>query len=513
MGGLVTRAQPGQFQLKYEKLLRWGALLLVEYHMLVCSFREVLPGYGAPFYRYEKWFGLLLVIALFTYLLITVARFPKTAYRISVLLKRMVSYEQLYMVWVFVWYVVSCVARHFLLGGKQFQGDNDWWIFMTGLMALILFPLGRFMGSERAKRLIDPMLKIVLIPHIPVWGWALERYLYRHIIVFPSGGRLDIVPGGAMSFGYNQNITGAGAAIMLGLCLYMIATQKSWRKVYYAFGAVIYLAILILTNCRTSWYASVLMLAAACFLWCWNFPKSKSKICRAAAGVLLAAVCILLLHLFRSGMFVLEEKTWKAASEATVTTQSVVPNKGQKYDVNVLTSKVSGQTTKRDDHAQSVELAVAPREANGYYSGRIELYRACFKVMFSRKYCFLFGVTPGGVDQATYGIEGVERHYNHAHNFIIQMGVSFGVPTMLATIVFLISVFVRCWRVLFWNPGKHFKGYWMLVPILLFLVAEDMMESFLNVSAWSMTCAAFYLFAGWVVAMDCEDREHPRFLF
>ena len=504
---------PCDLQLTYEKLLRWAALILVEYHMLVCSFREILPGYGEPLYRYEKWFGLLLVIALVIYLLVSMVLFPRTMWRIQLLLRRLVSYEQLYMVWVFIWYIVSCTAGNFFIGGNFFRGNNDWWLFMTGLMAFVLFPLGRFLGSNRAKRVIDPMLKIILIPHIMVWGWALERYLYRHVIYFPSGGKLDVVTGGAMSFGYNQNITGAGAAIMLGLCLYMVVTQKSWRKIYYGVGGIVYLGILTLTNCRTSWYAAALMMAVASFLVGWYGLEKRGWLTRIGSGILLVVICIVTLHGFRIGMFALEEKTWTAASETRLKAMNTEQYVQRSTAAPVLLSSgASGSISPENSNTgiKAKEMAVKPRVADGNLTGRIPLYKACLQVMFSRKYCFLFGVTPDAVGQVTYGYPGVNRIYGHAHNFILQMGISYGVPTMLATVVFLISILVRCLRVLFLSRKKPFAGFWALVPVVLFLISEDMMESYLNVSAWSMTCSAFYLFAGWITAMDFEDLQAQR---
>ena len=83
----------------------------------------------------------------------------------------------------------------------------------------------------------------------------------------------------------------------------------------------------------------------------------------------------------------------------------------------------------------------------------------------------------------------------------------YGVPTMLFTVAFLVLLTVRCIRVLFVSKELLFQGFWMIPVILAALVAEDMMESFLNLSAWGMTCITFYLFAGWIVAMDQEQRQ------
>ena len=58
--------------------------------------------------------------------------------------------------------------------------------------------------------------------------------------------------------------------------------------------------------------------------------------------------------------------------------------------------------------------------------------------MFSRKLVFFFGVPSLDLGAAIYGMYGIENHYIHAHNFILTMGVYYGVPTMIFAAVFLV---------------------------------------------------------------------------
>ena len=126
--------------------------------------------------------------------------------------------------------------------------------------------------------------------------------------------------------------------------------------------------------------------------------------------------------------------------------------------------------------------------------------------MLSRKLIFFFGVPSLDIGSAVFGRYDIDFAYLHAHNFLLTTGMTYGVPTMIFAAVFLVSVFVRCFRVLFIHKKTLFRGFWMIPVILAALVAEDMMESYLCVSAWSMTCITFYLFSGWIVAMDKENK-------
>lgn len=499
-----------------EKTLFWAVIFLAEYHMFACSFREVLPGYSESFFRYERWIGAAILAALVVYLVVSAVRFPETIRRIKHLFRRLCSFEQAYMLWVFVWYIVVLAVWQVIKGEEiSLFKENDWWLFEQVLMSFVFFPLPRILGSQRTKRLIEPMIKLVLIPHMLVWAWILLQYFKMNYITFPSGGVLHVGENMSLSFGYNQNITGAGALIMMALCIYMIATQKTLRKLPYFFGVMIYLIILILTNCRTSWYCTLLIGICSIFFAVWFGLKNKPWLLRFGLGILAAVLSILFLNWLRGEVFVLLDASYarirnqaasaEAAEAAARTAQIYGPSllKGHRsLQAGSLSAiPLAAETGTAADVARTIE------KDSGTLSGRIPLYKATLDVMFSRKLIFFFGIPSTDFGAAVYGRYGISKYYPHPHNFLLTMGVYYGVPTMLFTAAFLVSLLARCFRILFINKKPLFQGFWMIPVILAALVAEDMMESFLNLSAWSMTCITFYLFAGWVVAMDKEARD------
>ena len=128
--------------------------------------------------------------------------------------------------------------------------------------------------------------------------------------------------------------------------------------------------------------------------------------------------------------------------------------------------------------------------------------------MFHSRYCFLFGVTPVDVGIYLFGLFGVNKVFPSAHNFFLQMGVSYGVPCMLITIAFTISLLVRSVRLLFIYKETLPPGFWMIPIVSLSMLAQDMTEAYLN-SGGTLVCVFFYVFSGWIVAMDREQR-HSR---
>ena len=517
----ALRTPDRQFQHTYERILFWAVIFLAEFHMFACSFREVLPGYSDPFFRLERWIGTVILAALLIFFGISVFCYPGTFVKLKALFWKMCSFEQAYMLWVFVWYIVVLTVWQVIKGNDiNLFKENDWWLFEQALMSFVFFPLPRILGSKRTKKLIEPMIKLVLIPHMLVWAWVLWQYFRMNYISFPSGGVLERYEGTSLSFGYNRNITGAGAMIMMALCLYFIATQEKLRKIPYFFGLAVYLAILLLSNCRTSWYSTLLIGILGSFFAVWFGLKGRPWLFRFFLGVILAVGCVIFLHWLRGEMFILLDASYTrlqnaaAAAEMTQayaqTAQAYGPSLLKASSVsfcpNFLSSSFSSiplaaETGTAADYARTLE------SDSGGLSGRVPIYKACLDVMFSRKLIFLFGIPYTDFGATMYGRYGIQTYYNHAHNFLLTMGVYYGVPTMFFTAAFLVSVFVRCFQVLFINKKLIFQGFWMIPVILVALVAEDMMESFLNLSAWSMTCITFYLFAGWIVAMDSDQRQ------
>ena len=513
-----------QFQRTYESILFWAIIFLAELHIFACSFREILPQNSKPIFRLECMIGAAIIVALVIYLGISSVRYPDTFSRLKLLLRRLCSLEQTYMLWMFVWYLVVVAVWQMIKGSSvNLFKENARSFFVQALMTFVFFPLPRILGSERAKKLIEPMIKLVLIPHMIVWAWILLQYFQMNFITFPSGGKLEMIDNNgysALSFGFNQIRTAAGALVMMALCVYYIATQKSWRKLPYVFGVIVYFAILVLTNCRSSWYSSLLIAAGCSFLAVWFGLKEKHWLLRIIIGILLAAIGIQVLTWLRGKLFILLVTSHNriletaAATEAAQTAVQTIQSYGPstlKAHIPVASRAISSGSFSVPLASESGTAADYARTAGGddagYLSGRIPIYKACMEVMFSRKLIFFFGIPSSDFAAAIYGRYGITKYYHHAHNFLLETGMSYGVPTMLFTAAFLISLAVRCIRVLFVNKKPLFQGFWMVPVILAALLAEDMMESFLNLSAWGMTCITFYLFAGWIVAMDKEQRK------
>ena len=336
-------------------------------------------------------------------------------------------------------------------------------MYITGLMTFVMFPLASAIGNHKMEKLVPFMLKIVVIPYTVFLVWVLWHYLHLHTVVFPSGNLLLMNGEFSLEIGGNRNHAGADGLTVLALCLYLAAAQKSWRKLPYCFCALVCYAVLVYSNCSTSWYACLLLGAAAAFLSVSSRLGKMKAVLRFSAGLLAAAIVVFLLYWTRNSLFSLP---------ACVLRQS-----GILFDPGAA--------------ARTFETGL---------SGRGPLYRACLYVLSHNRYAFLFGVTPSDIGLVTHGMYGIEDIYPHAHNIFLQMGMSYGVPFMLLTVAFCISLAIRSLRILRYGDRLS-PGARMIPVVVLCMLAQDMTEAYLN-SGGTMAVVAFYLFAGWIVELD-----------
>ena len=511
-------------QKKTETILYYAALVLAEFYLLPCVFRHMIN--TETWIDAQQWYALILSLAALVWWLAVKCPQLRQEEERRRLLQRFGSYEQVYVVFVFFWYILSVALRQYTVGGAHFR-DNDLWMFITGLVAFLFFPLARYAGKEKAKRTIETLLHTLVIPFGVFSVWLIWQYFNRNFVCFPSGRRLEVEPPAILFYtGVNHVSIGRQAMVMLGLSLYMIVTQKPWLKILYSLCFASFFVFLILTNVRASWYMTAAMLTCAAFLFCWNRFENRKQLQRIAVGIVLAAAVALCCHLLRDGVFRLLEMAWTAEGGTVQITEAAdmkgLPGPSARHIQTLAYGPADsgGQPAAPQPLAKEPPPDEAENEAaykrtvsDNLFSfrERIALYRASIFVMFTSRYRFLFGVTPSDVNATLAGIYGLSRTYGyvHAHNFFLQMGVAFGVPTMIATILFAVSLLVRSIRIIFINRRKVFSGAWMICLLVLTFLGADMFESGLNASP-DFFCPAFYLLAGWLVSLDMDTRAPKK---
>ncbi len=499
-----------QVQIKENKVLYWAAFSLAEAYLLASCFRDVLPFFRTAI-RYFKWAAAIIACA--AVILVFVSAKKNTAGRGDLIAhaRGFLTYEQLFLAFLFFWYIFTCLLRQHITWGHQLKA-NATWIFVTGMTSFLFFPFAQYSGREKAKQRIELLLKPVLVLYAVFVAWLLWQYFHANYITLPSGLTLKMINASILQLGeMNHNVLARYGLTMMGISLYFLITQKPAVKILYGVCVVLFSAFMILTNSRTNWYVSFAMLVTTAFLFGWTNLDGRNWFMRVGVSVLAAVAIGIFYQWLRGAVFNLLETAIKLSSNGgsvTVSAAAAASNPVIKPQT-MACSGYTGVYSASQVHLKSQIRTFDPSDAS--FGGRMVIYRGCIKVMLHSRYCFLFGLTPSDIVPVLRELENVYPYYDfaHAHNFFLQMGIAYGVPTMLGTIVFAFSLLIRSVRLVFINRNKYFYGAWFVPVFTMYILAGDMLEAELN-SSTEIICVVFYLFAGWLVALDETTREKKR---
>ncbi len=465
--------QVSDFQRKFEKILQIAVFVLAGIHMTLVPFRYAVD--ILPFQLFELWFGLIIVLIAAVYLSLTKIIFPNTWFRIKALCKKMSCYEQYFMIGLVVWSVIICWYYQSITGDKYIRA-HDWIFFDMTISALVLLPMAKFLEKDKAKRRIEFLLHVVIGSYTIFTLWSLWNIFHLHVITLPSGGQIGMDNQTRLYLGCHYNITGAIALTMLAVCIYMILQKQKVLKAVYIIAAAAHVIIVMLSNSRTVFIAGLVMIAAAAFLFSWNLLGNRSMRVRICAGLAAACVFSVIFWSIRPLTFSLFEHITHYR-ELLGSSQSIP---GELVDSS---QSISGDVRKITD-----------------LNGRSKIWIASLKVMFSSVRTFLFGVTLAGTTPALTRIGGITFEAAHAHNAVLQVGVAFGVPAMIAFIIFLICIFMKSIRILFVKNEQLFCHAYMVPVVILCLVVMNLAEAYL-VGYYAIMSSVFFLFCGWVLEM------------
>lgn len=121
--------------------------------------------------------------------------------------------------------------------------------------------------------------------------------------------------------------------------------------------------------------------------------------------------------------------------------------------------------------------------------------------MTTSRFNFLFGVTPAAVSNAITVFGNYSKEIAHAHNSILQIGVSCGAMVMTLYVVFLLNIALKCFQCI--SNKNNQKVYSVLIGIVICILLINMMEAFLF-EYFSISSCIFYLCAGFLFENNIE---------
>ena len=548
-----SMTQLSRFLALYRSALRLGVILLTELFIIVSLMQYAIPEHD--YLKHEKRLGAAILLAALLYVVIVACVDRDELRKVGGLIRRMCCFEQIMLILVLLWYILGCAVRSRLDSEPLFK-FNDNRLFMFTMTTFAFYPFMTLMGREYAKRIFEGMVHFTMAIYTVFCAWCVWKYYRVEFFTFPSGLRLqNYREGVSMMIGGNINITAAAAVVMLGLCMYMILTQKRAVKILYILAAIVHLMVMILTNSRTSYLAFLCMVVAAGFLFTWDSLQKSNYFVRFAAGLIVAALCAGAVYAARGSLIkmfshvyptYLEQQAQAAAEEAAakqaaeeaaheILKEELAPKEEaaeQAVEAETVAAEqaAAGETAAETAAAEEPAAEPAPAEEPAAepaptpiqtpygdetarkmddLNGRVSVWMTAIKIIRSSKDHFLFGVSPVFVKTQLEKVSGFDRSIPHAHNGILQVGVGIGAPAMLMFLLFELAIIVRCLIIVFRGWGTPFRYSWVIPVILMGILVIELVESMLF-AMQRVNLPVFYVLAGWTVSVTREISNKKK---
>ncbi|MBR6955310.1 MAG: O-antigen ligase family protein [Clostridia bacterium] len=474
------------FQRHYELFLQIAAAVVVCFHFWLSVTRhmwapenqmfrsDILP----PLMTADLWLAILYGLAVLLYVMISAAYLPKSFDRIKAAIKRYFSVDGLILMALFLWYVVCCVV----LGRGTTRLVVGYWPFVMdmGICVLILFPLPGILGRQQTRKVLDWVLHAIMAFSTCFVLWALWHLFTLDIVKLPNGLSVGMDKGMTFYMGTNTNIGAAIGTTMVLICLYMISAHRRAVRWIYAAALLPHLLAVLLTNSRANFIALLVTLPMFVFLMIWHSGRKMALWPRLLTGLAAGVAVALLFWFMRRWVFDLFEAVTHYSERLAAANSSIQAGK------TAAAPLIATEGLMRD-------------------TGRLKIWPASIRIMTSSVEKFFFGTPIGDYPALIQSTMKEMFKYNaskaHAHNIILQVGVTLGVPAMLAFIGYLVITLLRCLRVGLRKTGGEMQGAWVLPLCILALIIVNMFEPFIFLYFSAQGCL-FCLFAGWVKALD-----------
>ena len=495
-------AQLKKAQGVYKTGLRLSAILLTMiftmYSLLQYIVRE------REYLKYQKWIGVAVLAAAAVYVLIAVFTDREELAGIRAFARRLLSFEQVILILILLWYLLGCAVRSRIDGEPLFK-FNDNRLFMITLSFFLFFPFAELMGKY-AKRALEWMIHFMMLIYTPIVAYCVYKYYRMELFTFPSGLSLDNDRiSVSMRMGGNLNITAAAHLLLFGICLYMLLTQRRAVRIIYVPVTFVYFLAVIVSGSRTSFLALLFLIISTVFLFVWDLLQNRAKPARIAGALITAVVTVVIVLALQSVILRMFAKTYNEYMEKTYgsnTTDTVNEAVADQADDTantvprtstspasfneaelLLKAHTSGERKTEHVQARAEEEPDEDREKGtrkmNDLSGRPQIWAECVKIMFSSPDHFLFGVSPCYVSSRLKKATGLGDAINHAHNGLLQVGVGIGFPGMILFLIFEISIIRRCLIILFKGKEALFRHCWILPVIIAGIMITELSEAML----------------------------------
>ncbi len=494
-----------------EKCLCLWAVIIALVHALLATFRYVIP--YQHFTPYEQWISIGFFSAVILYFIISVVASKESRIYVFQQLKKLFTFEQVLLIGLLLWFIISCWVNGLKLYYPTiYLGIHDWLLYDMAVCVLILYPIAHFLRYEQAKKVFEFIIHVVVVLYTVFTVVCLWHIFHLEVLDLPSGEQAGVTAEVQLMLGQHYNLTGMIATAMFCLSVYIIFTQKDlFIRSLYIFFAFIHLIVIYLCNSRTIFVGVLCFVVFSAFFLSWQFFSGKKKsVCFLISLILCCSVGIL--------FWVGRPVAFKAFERITHFSEALAAETGgigsqiYSYRPSLLASSEWDRAALYLTDCSAVNrinLAINSSDVRAISTGlsnRESIWVAALKTLSASKFSAVFGVTPFEVPDALMEIGGHWAVAAHAHNSILQTGVSMGTPAMALFVAFLVSVVLRCFRVCFSQKNPDSVSTVIISSSIFCFLVISMAEAYLTVHFNALACF-FFLFTGFLPAIRNEGAS------
>ena len=499
--------EPSAIQLRFERGLRIGALIVGLYHLLMGIYRYYDEFSGTTLeYMDFVLFGAL-ALATASYLVFTKMEYPDTMYRVKDFVRGLLRPEMLLLMALLGWYVISCLACGSYYQGPWLRG-NAFPLLDTAINVFIFFPLAAYMPQERRRQAVHGVIHVfvgllTVLMMIVLWN------VYQLNILHVPGGEIGMSENVRLYINCNPNTTGAFAALLVMLCLYMVVSERPLIKALYGFALFVHMVILMLSNSRTCLIAVTAAFMLVAFVFVWHRLAKPGLVRRIVICALASVLTLLAMTSIRSAVFASFESITHF-SELVALQKEAEKSEAAISSAADAVSEAAAESTA--DASAAIERSGANAAADITLKAesigtRLVTWGHAMKAMVYNLHMAIFGVTPISVIGALDLGAGEAINTAYTHNQFLEIGVSLGFPGLFLFLAFLVLTARNCLVIVFSREQRPFPGFYVIPATIFMLVVSNLLEAILLFYHYP-NGSFFYILCGWV-ALESHALPNP----
>ena len=416
-----------------------------------------------------------------------------------------------------VWGCVIIVLNY----GRAQLVDSYEWFAATFTAIALCFALPYALEREGAKRVLLMLCAVTLIAAVLLSVASLIAVFFKDIAAkLPSIFEGIVIGDGRLNIDNHPNRSAPAPALGVILAGILLAgVKKTWQRVLIVLLAVVCFVPLALTGSRTAILSAALAIGYEVALTLRNVLKGRiHTLLRVCISLSVAAVSMF--AFYQASML-----TAGVSNEifARQQAQAVVQAAPEAIALPEATTQPEATAPAAESSVATAPAAQPAEEAGSdtvvtrdfsdadSFNGRTEIWSGVFRGLLENPKILLIGTGPTVASAVMSPYFPPNSPVGIFHNSLLGVLVAFGIPGLMLLLAFLVLSAVASIRVSFGKRVLQSLAVKLLPAVLLFTVAEGMMEDFLfALVTLNIVLVWFMIASGFVLRLSRPDEAQTE---